>query len=109
MTTEERVLALEYLPKARMLARVMKTAHPYLDRDDILSACHVALCLATQRWEPARGGNFLNCLAWQVKAEISRLHLDARPSGFKHATRYPWHTVPTTVRVAPWLAWELAE
>ena len=68
------------------------------DRDEIRSACRLALCLAAQRYDPGRG-RFLDCLKWAVREQLKALGIGARPAGMKNSTRHP--DVPSTVCVPP--------
>ncbi len=105
MTEKEQALAIKYLPKAHMFAVISRRKCWRFDFEDVLAACYLALCLATQKWNPEKG-EFLTCLKWQTKDQINRLRSDSRPAGFKCLSRHPWVTVPTT-KIADPIKFEL--
>jgi RNA polymerase sigma factor (sigma-70 family) len=66
-----------YLPLAKKIAGLLSRKHPYIDRDEILSQCTLALTDAERRWDPQKG-SFATIAAYWMRGRAGEVVQKAR-------------------------------
>lgn len=82
LTPEQQDLAERYYPYARRRAVEYSAGREHL-RDDYISACTMALCVAAQRFDPTRHVKFTSYLEYWFLAEFKVVHAALKPKGYR--------------------------
>jgi RNA polymerase sigma factor for flagellar operon FliA len=85
MTAEQRQLVLEHLGLARWTANKLAERLP-VPYEDLLSDCHLGLCLAAERWDPDKGLAFPTYAAIRMRGAVID-NLRSRAAGYRTLIR----------------------